>query len=115
MFALLRLGPATITERAAIGYGRRRVPRGIVAAATDGAATMTADDDKNRAVARIDELEVRLAQQDQAILELSDELYRQQRHIARLEAEIGRLADRMKALGGAEPAPGPADEVPPHY
>jgi uncharacterized coiled-coil protein SlyX len=77
--------------------------------------TPTNDDELTRAAARIDELEMRLAQQDQAILELSDELYRQQRHIARLETEIGRLVDRIRSLAAPEPAPGPADEVPPHY
>ena len=73
------------------------------------------EEDLRRAAARIDELEVRLAQQDQSLLELSDELYRQQRHIARLETEIARLVDRMRTLGAPEPAPSPADEVPPHY
>lgn len=74
------------------------------------------DEQSNRAAARIDELETRLAQQDQAILELSDELYRQQRQVARLEAELRQLVERMKTNSTPEPGPGPADdEVPPHY
>jgi SlyX protein len=65
---------------------------------------------------RIDELETRLAQQDQAIVELSDELYRQQRQIARLEAELRQIGERMKTVSAPEPGPGRADdEVPPHY
>lgn len=73
------------------------------------------DDEPKHALARIDELETRLAQQDQALLELSDELYRQQRHIARLETELRQLVDRMATTATTEPASNPADEVPPHY
>jgi SlyX protein len=73
------------------------------------------DDEQKRAASRIDELETRLAQQDQTLLELSDELYRQQRQIARLEAELRQLVDRMKTISTPEPASSPADDVPPHY
>jgi SlyX protein len=73
------------------------------------------NDEQERTATRIDELETRLAQQDQALLELSDELYRQQRHIARLETELRQLGDRMKTVSAPEPASNPADEVPPHY
>ncbi len=73
------------------------------------------NDEQKRAAARIDELETRLAQQDQALLELSDELYRQQRQIARLETELRQLVDRMKTATTADPGSSPADEVPPHY
>ena len=41
--------------------------------------------------ARIDELEARLALQDQSVLELSDEVYRQQRRVSELE-------DRLRTL-----------------
>ena len=73
------------------------------------------NDEHTRAAARIDELESRLAQQDQALLELGDELYRQQRQIARLETELQQLADRMRSASSAEGSAGPTDEVPPHY
>ncbi len=73
------------------------------------------NDEQKRAAARIDELETRLAQQDQALLELSDEIYRQQRQIARLETELRQLVDRMQSVSTPEPASGPADDVPPHY
>ena len=65
--------------------------------------------------ARIDELEVRLAHQDQTVHELGNEVYRQQRQIAQLEAIVRQLAARLAA---AEPEPAadrPVDEVPPHY
>jgi len=66
-----------------------------------------------RSEQRIDELEARLAEQDRSILELSDEVYRQQRQIAKLETELQRLAERLKT-----PPPGAASnapEIPPHY
>ena len=65
--------------------------------------------------ARIDELEVRLAHQDQTVHELGNEVYRQQRQIAQLEAIVRQLA---AGLAAAEPEPAadrPVDEVPPHY
>ena len=65
--------------------------------------------------ARIDELESRLAQQDQSILELSDELYRQQQQIAQLEMQVRQLSARLTEATPPEPAGNPADEVPPHY
>jgi len=65
--------------------------------------------------ARIDELEVRIAHQDQAMHELGDELYRQQRQIARLESVVRQLAARLDSAALPEPEVPPADEVPPHY
>lgn len=65
---------------------------------------------------RIDELEARLAMQDQSILELSDEIYRQQRRIGELEQLLRAVAQRLEALASPGAAAGdPADEVPPHY
>ena len=65
--------------------------------------------------ARIDELEARLAQQDHAFLELSDEVYRQQRQIANLELQLRRMSERLNEIAIARPPTDPADEVPPHY
>jgi SlyX protein len=65
--------------------------------------------------ARIDELESRLALQDQSLLELSDEVYRQQRRIAELERKLETLTERMTALAERAPEPAAADERPPHY
>jgi SlyX protein len=65
--------------------------------------------------ARIDDLEARLAQQDQSILELSDEIYRQQKQIAQLETKVRDLTDRLRAASAAEPATDAANEAPPHY
>ena len=74
---------------------------------------MTSGDRGNDA--RIDELEARLAHQDQAVHELGDEVYRQQRQIAALESRLRQLAARLESAE-AEPSAGqPANEVPPHY
>jgi len=78
---------------------------------------MTRSDDRRPPAtdARIDELEARLAQQDQSVLELSDELYRQQRKIAQLTEDLRALRARFDALAAREALPGSADERPPHY
>lgn len=65
--------------------------------------------------ARIDELEARLAMQDQSIVELSDELYRQQRRVGELEDKLRILVQRLETLSAPAEAGNPADEVPPHY
>ena len=65
--------------------------------------------------ARIDELEARVAQQDQSLLELSDEVYRQQRQIAALEEQLKLLCTQFEASTAREPKPDPGDEPPPHY
>ena len=65
--------------------------------------------------ARIDELEARLAMQDQSIVELSDEIYRQQRRMGELEDKLRILVQRLETLAAPAESRGPADEVPPHY
>ena len=64
---------------------------------------------------RVTELETRVAHQDQAILELSDEIYRQQQQITRLEDQSRQLVARVEALAVADASGAPSDEVPPHY
>jgi uncharacterized coiled-coil protein SlyX len=73
------------------------------------------DNDARRDASRIDELEARLAQQDQSLLELGDEVYRQQRQIAELGEKLRVLTQRIEALTSREPTPGSLDEIPPHY
>ena len=73
--------------------------------------TATNDDED----ARIEELEMRLAHQEKAVTELGDELYRQQRQIARLETALRLLAARLERAELEHAAGNPVDEVPPHY
>jgi uncharacterized coiled-coil protein SlyX len=66
--------------------------------------------------ARIDKLEARLAEQDHALLELSDELYRQQRQIAAQEQLISELRVRLEQVREHAQVPDdPRHEIPPHY
>jgi len=64
---------------------------------------------------RLIDLETRLAHQDQTLLELGDEIYRQQRQIAMLEDRCRQLLERLDSIGAANQAGGPTDDVPPHY
>ena len=64
---------------------------------------------------RIDDLEAKLAHQDQTILELSDEIYEQQKQITRLEAQGRELVARLESLAGGDGATDAGDEKPPHY
>lgn len=60
------------------------------------------------------ELEVRIAYQDDAIEQLSEQLFAQSREIARLAERCRQLEDRVQRL--AEGSPDTAsDETPPHY
>jgi len=63
---------------------------------------------------RFTDLEIRVSEQEQSILELSDELYRQRQLIEQLETQLRYLRERFETLTAA-PDPGPTDEVPPHY
>ena len=65
-------------------------------------------------VTRIDELETRLALQDDSIRALSDEIYLQQKRIAQLEGHVRELLERLRALM-AEPERDAGTEKPPHY
>lgn len=101
---------ATITEPAARGHGR--------ADPWHSNGPMKRPDTQPSADnARIDELEARLALQDHSILELSDEIYRQQREIADLERKLRELTERVRTLADAASTgpSGPIDERPPHY
>lgn len=62
---------------------------------------------------RLDALEIHIAQQQQAIDELSEALALQQKDIERLKARIHRSDDRIAELEAGLPA-APA-EKPPHY
>ena len=73
---------------------------------------MSPSNDDN--VTRIDELETRLALQDDSIRALSDEIYLQQKRIAQLEGHVRELLERLRTLI-AEPERDSRTEKPPHY
>lgn len=62
----------------------------------------------------IETLEVRLAYQDDALNQMSDQLYAQSRELAALTDRCRQLEERLQRLAesGASPA---QDETPPHY
>lgn len=66
---------------------------------------------------RLDELESRLAFQDQLLEELNQVVSRQDGEILRLKNELKILKGRVQELNAAMPGQtfNPDDEVPPHY
>jgi len=66
---------------------------------------------------RLQELESRIAFQDDLIESLNEIVARQDRDIARLEARVKSLGDKIVELGEAGAVPGfsPGHEMPPHY
>ena len=63
----------------------------------------------------LERLELKIVWLEQANVELSDVVYRQQREIDELRLRLKALSERMDASQGAEPARRPEDERPPHY
>ena len=64
---------------------------------------------------RLDELEIRIAHQDQTIEDLNAAITAQWKLIERLERQVARLAERV---ADSERSPGdaaPVDRPPPHY
>jgi len=66
---------------------------------------------------RLDELESRLAFQDDLIESLNETIARQDRELVRLELRVKSLADKLNDFAESAAMPGAASghEVPPHY
>ncbi len=64
---------------------------------------------------RFEDLEVRLAYQDQMLAELNDVVTDQQARIMQLEALVEALRERLRATGEGAAAATETDEKPPHY
>ncbi|MFM8331819.1 MAG: SlyX family protein [Candidatus Methylumidiphilus sp.] len=65
---------------------------------------------------RLIDIETKLAFQEDTLQALNDVVCRQQKQIDQLEAQVRRLAERLKQLAEAQaPASPPLDEKPPHY
>jgi len=67
--------------------------------------------------ARMDELESRLAFQDDLIENLNEVITRHDRDIARMSAQIRDISTRLTDMAdaGTEPGTTPGHEIPPHY
>ena len=64
---------------------------------------------------RLINLEAKIAHQDQALLELSEEVYQQQKRLAELETTCEYLLGRVRAQPAAAGPEDSGDEQPPHY
>ena len=64
--------------------------------------------------ARITELEIKICYAEDLVDELNRPVYRQQRQIDRLLAEVAALREQLRSAVPAE-QPGPRDELPPHW
>lgn len=66
---------------------------------------------------RLEELESRLAFQDDIIETLNETVARQDRELLRLELQLKSLADKLRDLAESSSMPGETSghEVPPHY
>lgn len=73
---------------------------------------MTQATPSNSAQARIDELEIKAAFQEQLITDLNDELVKHGARLAQLEQQVTRLIENLK---NPQEDTEPSDERPPHY
>ena len=65
---------------------------------------------------RVDELESRMAFQDDLLEGLNDVVVRQARELEQLRQQIAQLKSQLSALDTSSgDAPAPEDEIPPHY
>ena len=64
---------------------------------------------------RLVDIEVKLAHQEQLLIDLNDVVTKQQDKIMKLEELCGSLVDRVRSMGEALPGDAAQDERPPHY
>ena len=64
---------------------------------------------------RLEQIEVKLAYQEDTVRELSDVIYRQQMLIDALEQRCRQLEERMTSITSAAPPASAEEEKPPHY
>ncbi|THF66325.1 SlyX family protein [Pseudothauera nasutitermitis] len=65
---------------------------------------------------RLTDLECRQAEAEDLLDALNTTVYRQQREIERLQAQLLRLGEQLRDLSARGGPPlGPQDEIPPHY
>ena len=75
------------------------------------------NDDIHQETSRLDELEARLAFQDDLIENLNDVVARQDRELLQLTRRVAQLEERLQDLASAAGGAGESQghEVPPHY
>lgn len=65
--------------------------------------------------AQLERIESKIAYLEQALQELGDVVYRQQREIDGLKQRLAAAQDQLERLRNEGPSPSPAEERPPHY
>jgi uncharacterized coiled-coil protein SlyX len=63
----------------------------------------------------LERVQIKIAYLERANTELSDVVFRQQREIQALAAQVREVADRLQSTQTPERARNPEDERPPHY
>lgn len=94
-------------------YGRRDGIGGITSRPTP--PYIAAMPDTPSTSSRLDELEIRIAHQDQTIEDLNDAITAQWKLIERLERQVLRLAERVADSEQASGEAAPVNRPPPHY
>jgi SlyX protein len=69
---------------------------------------------EDQALGRIEELEIRIAQQDRTIEDLNTAVTSQWSRIETLTKQIERMTERLERVEASSPSDGP-DLPPPHY
>lgn len=64
---------------------------------------------------RLVDIEVKLAHQEQSLIELNDVITKQQEKIMKLDELCGFLVDRIRSIGESSPGDASGNEQPPHY
>ena len=64
---------------------------------------------------RLEEIEVKLAFQEQSLQELSDVVYRQERSLEAIEERLAIISERLSQVLESVPDATPEDPPPPHY
>jgi SlyX protein len=64
---------------------------------------------------KIENMELRIAHQEDGLQKMSREMFEQQKQIERLEILCEALVGRVRTLSDAGEVPSEADEKPPHY
>jgi uncharacterized coiled-coil protein SlyX len=63
----------------------------------------------------LEQIQTKIAYLEHANSELSDVVFRQDRELRALNAQVAVLFDRLRALQSADRVRGPDEERPPHY
>ena len=87
----------------------------VLAAAQTRLAPETFKREATMSEEKLVDIEVKLAHQDQLLIELNDVITKHTEKIMKLEELCGLLTDRVRSISDAMPDGASLDERPPHY